>query len=135
MDEEKSKGFFEELLQKIGVAEYFQKFRFGGFVGKLCVLGGIGAVAIAAIALKLHSEWAILGSVVTVALLIVYVVSKVSAFAKEHPELAMFEGAEILQWEHLKLAAKGVQIPVNRGKPIEEQEAKKLAEDTSGGEK
>jgi hypothetical protein len=123
MGEEPKQSLFEEVLHKIGVTEYFQKFRFGGFVGKLCVLGGVVVVTIGGVALKLHDEKLIFGSVVVMAVVGVLIVVKVSSFADAHPELAMFEGAEILQWEQMKLAAKGMKAIPATGIPIPESEA------------
>jgi len=134
MAEEEKPSILAQILHKTGVAQYFQKFKFGGFVGKLCVFGGIAVVVIGAITFRLHSDWMIFGSVITIGGTVVYVVTRVSSFADKHPELAMMEGLEVLRLEHLRLAAKGVQVPLEPGKLIEEHEAKALPEET-GGEK
>jgi hypothetical protein len=131
-DENKPDSLFSEVLHKLGVTEYFQKFRFGGFVGKLCVLGGVGVVVMGGVALRLHDDKLIFAAVVVIAILAALIVFKVSDFANKHPELAMFEGAEILQWEQMKLAAKGVKTPLVLGKPIPDPESKPALEDSEG---
>jgi hypothetical protein len=134
MAEETKPSLITEALHKIGFAEYIQRFKFGGFVGKLCVLGGLAVVTIGAVALRLHSDWLIISAIGIIALLAALVVLKVSAFADKHPELAMFEGAEILKWEQIKLAAKGVSTPA-LGAPVPEPADTQLkAEDPKDGE-
>jgi hypothetical protein len=118
---ENDKTLVGAILDKLGVAEYFQRFRFGGFVGKLTMFGGVAVVVIGAIALKLHDDRLIFAALVIAALLAFFVVHRVSSFADKHPELAMFEGAEILQWEQMKIEAQGIS-PARTllGKPLRE---------------
>jgi hypothetical protein len=132
-DAPKHDTLWSHVLHKVGLSEQIKRFRFGGFVGKLCIFGATVVVAIAAVALKLHDQRLLLTAIGIMAVLGFYVVYKVSSFADKHPELAMFEGAEILQWEQIKLAAKGVSTPV-LGIPVPEPNKQLSASDTSGGE-
>jgi hypothetical protein len=133
-EENKPENFVSQLLHKIGVSEYFHRFKFGGFVGKLCVLGGLAVLAIAAVAFKLHNDWLIFASIILISALAALVILKVSDFANKHPELAMFEGAEILQWEQIKLAQKGVSTPLI-GEPVPNPSDKLIRTEVNEGAK
>jgi hypothetical protein len=123
---ENDKTLVGVILDKLGVAEYFQRFRFGGFVGKLTMFGGVSVVVLGGIALKLHDDRLIFAALVIAALLAFFVVHRVSSFADKHPELAMFEGAEILRWEQMKIEARGVPPTIMLGNPVPEPNPGKI---------
>jgi hypothetical protein len=129
---DESPNLLDVILQHLGVQEYFQRFRFGGFVGKLTVFGGVAVVVIGGIALKLKNDYLIFAGLVIAALLAFYIVSRVSNFANKYPQIAMFEGAEILRWEQMKIEAKGVPAPKELGTPL--PETKKLPPAEAEGE-
>ena len=81
MAENDSDNLVGLILQKLGVQEYFQRFRFGGFVGKLTVFGGVTVVVIGGIALKLHDDRLTFTAIILATLFGFYIVHRVSNFA------------------------------------------------------
>lgn len=106
-----------------GSSETVQKIKFGrGAVGKISVIAVTAFVAIGGMAIRLGSDaiYVGIGGVVFVTLasfaLILYIVCKT-------PELAVMEGAELVMYQHVQLAAKGYtpnpsEIPVPRSMEV-----------------
>ncbi len=123
MDDPKQKpSLVTQMLESIGAAEYLQRFKFGGVVGKMTVIGLIGLVVIGIIGRNLVGNWAVLGGITLAASIIVFVVQTIYKFADRHPELALFEGAELLRWQQMQIEAKGMQAPKSLP-PVPEQPA------------
>lgn len=107
-DESLSDGLLSAVLTKVGASEYLQRFRFGGVVGKLAMVGVICILVIGGVALKLSNQWFLISAIAVVAGVAVFIVIKVINFADRHPELALLEGADLLRWQQMQLEAKGM---------------------------
>jgi len=100
-----------KMLESIGASEYIHRFKFGGVVGKMTIIGLIGLVVVGVIGRNLTSTWPVLGAIVLASGLVVFIIRTISRFADKHPTLALFEGAELLRWEEMRIGAKGIEAP------------------------
>lgn len=99
----------EEVLKTVGVAaESMGKIRLGGVVGKTstAVIALFGVFAI--VAWKM-SDPLVIGLVAAVIFLVYF--AGVMAFALKNPGAALLEGAELVQWQQVEMAAKGIGSP------------------------
>ncbi len=98
-----------ELLKLVGLSrESLERVKLGrGVVGKTtwALLSIIALLAI--VASRVSVDWMLLLiSGAGIVLFIVYLF-KVLAFADKHPDLALLEGAELVKWRQMDVAAKG----------------------------
>ncbi len=135
MAEEPKDTLWGHVLHKVGLTEHLRRFKFGGFVGKLFIFGATAVTVMGAVSFKLHGDWFVIAALTIMGLIVWLVIRQGSAFANKHPELALLEGAQILQREQMHLAAKGVSIPVIAEAPIPDPNPKLLdATNTPEGE-
>ena len=78
-----------------------------GVVGKASVVAGIVLLALGAIAMRVDSDLLLVMAGVVVLVFFVYLAAMLW-FAHRHPEQALLEGAEIIQYRQLELAARGI---------------------------
>jgi hypothetical protein len=115
-----------QILQKMGVSETVERFKFGGFVVKLFVFGAIALLTIAAVSYKLHNERLIFIAIIIMAVLGALVAILACIFAFKNPITAMLEGAEIIKLQQIQLAAKGITAPLALQDPIPDPAVKLL---------
>lgn len=99
----------ERLSAHIGAsAESLQKVKFGrGAVGKIAVITAVALLALAAIGVRLGASGGLLvgAGVVVITLAALGVILYILV---ARPELAVLEGAELIMYKHVSMAAKGV---------------------------
>jgi hypothetical protein len=78
-----------------------------GVVGKASVVAGIVLLTLGAIAMRVDSDLLLVIAGIVVLVFFVYLAA-VLWFAHRHPEQALLEGAEIIQYRRLELAAREV---------------------------
>jgi hypothetical protein len=86
-------------------------FKFGsGVLGKSAIAVGFLLVAVIVAIIKLHTEWAIVGTLLVGAAFFFVWFFKVLSFADKHPDLAMLDGAEWTSWKRFEAASKNVSV-------------------------
>jgi hypothetical protein len=80
-----------------------------GIVGKASYVAGAALLVLAAVALVLRQpEYLLIDAILAVVLFVAYFVGTLW-FANRHPEIAILEGAELIQWRQMEIAsAKGM---------------------------
>lgn len=78
-----------------------------GVVGKMSVVAGIALVALGGIAWRVATDLLLVMGGMVLIVFFVYLVA-VLWFAHRHPEQALLEGAEIIQYRQLEMAAHGI---------------------------
>lgn len=92
-------------------SETVQKIKFGrGAVGKIAVIAVAGFAAIVALAHGLGAGVAYLALGV-VALIVITSLGLILYILSKRPEMAVMEGSELVMYQHVQLAAKGVSLP------------------------
>jgi hypothetical protein len=79
-----------------------------GVVGKSSYVAGAAILALGTIALVLREPLFLIADAVLVPLLFVFYFCGVLWFAHKHPGTALLEGAELIQWRQMDMAAKDV---------------------------
>jgi len=83
-------------------------FKFGsGVLGKSAIALGVLLIAVIVAVSRLHSDMAILATIIIAVLLFAGWFRYVLKFAGEHPDVALLEGAEWMGWKRFEAAAKG----------------------------
>ena len=82
-------------------------FKFGsGVLGKSSIALGVLLLAVLVAVWRLHSDLAIIGTLVIGALFFFLWFYRVIRFASEHPDLALLDGAEWTGWKRFQAGAK-----------------------------
>jgi hypothetical protein len=118
-----------ELLKDVGVSqESLESVRLGrGVVGKATFALISIAALLGVVASRLSTGWMLLAvAALGVAVFVVYLF-RILSFAEEHPDLALLEGAELVKWKQIDVAAKGVGT-LPSGPPIEAPKSVPLLE-------
>jgi hypothetical protein len=97
----RSVGVRTETLEGIRLAR--------GVMGKTSYVAGVALLVLGAIAWHGGSDSLIL-SLLTVALFAIYYFGSLW-FAHKHPGEALLEGAELIQWRQMEMAAKDLPLP------------------------
>ena len=110
-------------LADVGIAaESINRIRLGpGVVGRTTWVGLGALIVLGVAAWNTKNEWllgGIVGAVLVVSLTYLF---RVTSYAKEHPGPALLEGAELLQWQQVELAAKGLTPPKSEGLVVQGQ--------------
>src|SRR5213080_2866878 len=92
---------FSELLERISKV----KLR-GGVVGKVSIVLIVLILVIGAIAYHLNALWVSVAAIVLLAILTLVLLFRLIRFAERNPHAALFEGAEFLVHEQMKLGMK-----------------------------
>jgi hypothetical protein len=100
-------------------------FKFGsGALGKSAIALGLLLLAVIIAVWRLHSDLAIIGTLVIGAFFFFLWFYRVLKFASDHPDLALLDGAEWTGWKRFEAAAKGylpssedTQPAIEPGKP------------------
>jgi|SRR5437868_5927679 len=97
-----------EALEQSGItASTLDRIRLArGVVGKASYVAGAAIVALAGFGLTLRDPIYLLADAVLVLILFVVYFAGVLWFANRHPGAALLEGAELIQWRQLDIAAK-----------------------------
>jgi hypothetical protein len=100
----------KEALSKVGIgAEASDRIRLAtGVVGKSSYVAVAALLALGAIALSLHDSLYLLILAFVVLLVFVSYFAGVLWFAHKHPGESLLEGAELIKWRQLEMAAKDV---------------------------
>lgn len=115
------------------LSESFREVKFGrGIVGKTAYLTG-GLLALWGVVLfRLGDNWwlnlALVSVAIAATLVHLWYVSSTQRFAKENPELALLEGAELLEYQRFEAEAKGM-LPRPGRQPVVLTQPKELPED------
>lgn len=89
------------------LAESISKVRLrGGVVGKVSIMIMLVAPSMAAISWSVSSVWISAAALVLVFTLTLVAVLKMIGFARENPQAALYEGAEFLVHERMKMGMK-----------------------------
>jgi hypothetical protein len=104
-----------DWLKKLG--ETYSQVRFGpGVVGKtsrpMLALLGVWAIVLFRLSENVWLDSALLVGGVLATLIYQWWVSKTHAFAESHPDLALLEGAELVEYQRWEAAINGVPVPV-----------------------
>lgn len=99
----------ERLSAHIGAsADSLQKVKFGrGAVGKIAVITAIALLALAAIGVRLGTNGGLLLGVGVIVITIA-ALGVIFYILHARPELAVLEGAELIMYKHVSMAAKGI---------------------------
>jgi hypothetical protein len=101
-----------ETLEQAGInASTLDRIRLArGVVGKTSYVAGAAILALAVVAWGLRDpSYLIADAVLVVILFVVYFIGTLW-FANRHPGVALLEGAELIQWRQLELAAKSMPV-------------------------
>jgi hypothetical protein len=79
-----------------------------GVVGKASYVAGAAIFALAGVAWALRDPIYLLADAVLVLILFVVYFAGVLWFANRHPGVALLEGAELIQWRQMDIAAKSI---------------------------
>jgi hypothetical protein len=76
-----------------------------GVVGKASYVAAAGVIALGAVAWSLRDSWFLFGDAVLIIVLFSIYFGGILWFAHKHPGVALLEGAELIQWRQLDIAA------------------------------
>jgi hypothetical protein len=113
-------GRVRQGLEAAGVnAESLDRIRLArGVVGKASYVAGAAIIGLAAVAWGLRDPvYLIVDACLILCLFVAYFVG-VLWFANKHPGVALLEGAELIQWRQLEIAASDMPAQINN-KPSE----------------
>jgi len=112
----------EAFIAHLGATgESLQKIKLGrGAVGKITVIAVASILAIAGVALKLSTTASILIAVAILGVVCLTALGCVLYVLVKRPEMALLEGAELVLYQHVALAAKGQPPLAVTGAPIPE---------------
>jgi hypothetical protein len=115
MAEDMWQGIRDKLTEQLGLsADTVQKIKFGkGAAGKIAVVSVFAVLGIAALGFKLSGNTAILAAMGLIALVFVGAVCAVLGVIHKQPEMAVLEGAELVLYQQVTLAAKGIGVVQN----------------------
>jgi hypothetical protein len=115
MAEDIWQGIRDKLAEQLGVsADTMQKIKFGkGTAGKITVISVSVVLGIAALGLKLSGNAAILTAMGLITLVFVGAVCAVLRVIHQQPAMAVLEGAELVLYQQVTLAAKGIGVVQN----------------------
>jgi hypothetical protein len=97
-------------LEQVGInASSLDRIRLArGVVGKASYVAGAALLALGAVALVLREPLYLLILAICVLLIFVVYFGGVLWFAHRHPGVALLEGAELIQWRQMDMAAKSI---------------------------
>ncbi|MCB1591853.1 MAG: hypothetical protein KDI90_05320 [Alphaproteobacteria bacterium] len=106
----------DSLWGALGIkSESVHRIRLGqGLVGKSTLGFAITIISIAVVAYKTNNEYLLFLIPFFVIGLFVWFFRSIKDFTEKNPELALLEGANLLAWKQIELAAKGVPKPENQ---------------------
>jgi len=99
---------FRDALQQIGInSSSLDRIRLArGVVGKSSYVAGAAIVALAAVAAVLREPLFLIADAGLVVIIFIIYFSGILWFAHKHPGTALLEGAELIQWRQMEMAAK-----------------------------
>ena len=102
----------KNALQEVGLsAEALDRIRLArGFVGKASYVAGVALLVIGAIALRAGESSALTFGVFALVIFAIYFGGALW-FAHRHPGEALLEGAELIKWRQMEMAAKDLLPP------------------------
>jgi len=100
----------KKFLEQTGLLTTLDRIRFSGVVGKITLATITFFIFLSVAVWKLTTEWMIFSASFLGFLGIIFVVHKVMDFANSHPAEAMLEGAELVQYRQVELAAKNIGV-------------------------
>lgn len=96
-------------------------FKFGsGVLGKSAIALGLLLLAVIVAVWRLHSDLAIIGTIVIGAAFFFLWFYRVLKFSSDHPDLALLDGAEWTGWKRFQAAAKGYIPSAEDRQPVSE---------------
>lgn len=100
----------EDALEKAGIkASAVNRIRLAkGVVGKASYVAASAVAGLALLAWLLHDPRFVLVDAVLIFILFVSYLIGVLWFSNRHPGLSLLEGADLIQWRQLEMAAKGL---------------------------
>lgn len=99
----------KDVLEAVGVSETtLDKVRLAqGVVGKSSYVAATALLALLVVAFSLKDSGYLLAIGLIILLLFVVYFAGVLWFATRHPDMALLEGAELVKWRQIDMAAKG----------------------------
>jgi hypothetical protein len=99
----------KQILEAVGVSEAsLDRVRLSqGVVGKSSYVAGIALLALLVVAYSLKDSGYLLAVGCLIFSLFAAYFGGVIWFAHKHPDMALLEGAELVQWRQIEMAAKG----------------------------
>jgi len=110
---------FRDILQRTlgSKSESLQRIRMGrGVVGKISYVTAIALPVLGAVAYIISKSNPVMSfyiAIMIVAITLIYIVG-VLLFSHKHPSTALLEGADLILWRQIDLAAKGITSPPDR---------------------
>ncbi len=107
---EPDKTDISKLFNQLGIkASSLGKVRMGrGVVGKTSHVAIAFFAVLAIIAYGTKNDWVLAGVGLIAAAVFVWLVDRLFRFSEKNPTLALMEGAELIAWQQIEMAAKGV---------------------------
>lgn len=104
------------MLKSAGIsAESFDRVRLArGVVGKSGYVAGAALLVLFAVAISLRDPVLLIVLAVLAVAIFAMFFGGALWFAHKHPEAALLEGAELLQWRQMEMAAKGIDVLPNQ---------------------
>jgi hypothetical protein len=99
----------KQILEAVGVSESsLDRVRLAqGVVGKSSYVAASALLALLVVAYSLRDSGYLLVVGILIVLLFVVYFAGVLWFANRHPDMALLEGAELVKWRQIEMAAKG----------------------------
>ena len=103
----------DDLLSKIGISEgALDRVRLAqGVVGKSSYVAFAALIGLAVVAYSLKDPGYLLAIGLVIAATFLIFLFSVLWFAHKHPDTALLEGAELVRWRQIDMAAKGLPSP------------------------
>jgi hypothetical protein len=95
-------GISESSLDRVRLAQ--------GVVGKASYVAGTALLALMAVAISLREPVYLLAVAILVVILFLGYLLGSLWFSHKHPDMALLEGAELVKWRQIEMAAKGLSI-------------------------
>ncbi|SDT17785.1 hypothetical protein [Bradyrhizobium canariense] len=99
----------KQILEAVGVSESsLDGVRLAqGVVGKSSYVAGVALLALLVVAYSLRDSGYLLAVACFIVVLFFGYFAGVLWFANKHPDMALLEGAELVKWRQIEMAAKG----------------------------
>ncbi len=104
-------AFLKNILNSVGgTAEGIERIKLGrGVVGKTTLVCLGLMVVLGIVAYRLEGNWFLISVALLAGFLFILYLFKVFSFATTNPGEALLEGAELITWKRIDLAAKGIE--------------------------
>jgi hypothetical protein len=99
----------KQILEAVGVSESsLDRIRLAqGVVGKSSYVAGVALLALLVVAFSLKDPGHLLAIGCFILILFFVYFAGVLWFSNKHPDMALLEGAELVKWRQIEMAAKG----------------------------